>query len=641
MLAFYRGPGIAEFAPRLAASLGLFGPGRVLSCANPEWCAAVVPWEAGRTAAVSRNRNSPLHPARARSGRIVLFNGWFDNLADLAHELAMPANDPAAVYGAAVDRWEDGADGRIIGQYCAIVAEPDAPKLRLSRSALTAPPLHYVVKDQAIAAASVPRALLALGLSDGLDQRKIVDVMFVNPCGREDIHLGMFRVGVGEIVHLDPVNERVVQTFDALAIRPDAGGGPQDWVREADRLLRESCSRALAGSRQPGILLSGGLDSTNVAARALQFTPDGKRLKSFTFTPVVAWRDPDHPWFFGDERPAVEAFAAMHPALEPHFTDLAESDHNTDLDQLLLAIGTAPGGLGPSFGFRALYRMAQQQSCDVMLSADFGNFSFSQTGNWAFGEHFRKLRWVSLIRALKGELDPSRPLWRRFISRSLIPHLPDRWWRRWRGWRDQLPTSDNLLIGLVKPEALARHGAWARAAAAGVLYERDQYAWRRDLLADQFRRGDAESGDLLQGFEQVYGIRTRDVAAYRPLVEFCLSLPTDAFIQNGEQRWLARALGRGMIPESIRTERRIGFQQADWHERLTPRRDQLRAEIGSARALPELAELLDFDRMDALLDDWPGQPSLDVDTFAQHSVGLMRAMAMARFVRFATGRNAA
>ena len=68
---------------------------------------------------------------------------------------------------------------------------------------------------------------------------------------------------------------------------------------------------------------------------------------------------------------------------------------------------------------------------------------------------------------------------------------------------------------------------------------------RRAFMIDALGRGEMHAGDAVQGFEQLYGLSWRDVTTYRPFVEFCMGLPVDLFVHDGQNRWLARELSKG------------------------------------------------------------------------------------------------
>ncbi len=648
MLAFYAGPKSAEtgFGSSIAASLGLFA-----QIAAPVWhnhhsVLAKLP---------SVDRLPPRHlrakqppqwrqwfPARAASGRLVLFHGWFDNCAAIAAELGVDGADPAAVYGAAVDRWEDDADDHLLGHYCTILHDPQTRLARLARSALRAPPLHYFHTADSIGAASVPRALELMGLERRLNSRKMVDALYFNPTEDEDFLLGSWRVGLGSVVHLAPGERRTHCFFDPLRQRHGTNRGePADLVAEADHLLEEAARVAIAGARQPGVQLSAGLDSSNVAARVLRVLPPQQRLKSFTNIPTAGCTQSEVPFRCLNEQAGVEAFAALHPRLEPHFISNENIQFDHRLETMFQAMGTGQSCLPMNFRFHGLFQAARDEGCDIILSSDLGETTFSSWGDWGYSEYFRRLRWGQLYRALAADDIGKRALHRRFLSRALVPMLPDRWWKLLRGILGKDTQPLNVGIAGLRLSALAEDDVVARARAAGVSFERDQYASRQQLRIDQLARGDIESSDYLQGLEQLYEVRLRDVPAYRPLFAFCTGLPTEMFMRDGVMRWLARELGRGEMPEAQRTSRTIGVQYSDWHALLTPRVPEMRAAVKAARADPAIDRFIDFDVLDQTLDNWPEQSSLDDSVYFPCAFTLPRALAMARYVQFMTGRNQA
>ena len=60
-----------------------------------------------------------------------------------------------------------------------------------------------------------------------------------------------------------------------------------------------------------------------------------------------------------------------------------------------------------------------------------------------------------------------------------------------------------------------------------------------------------EAGDIYTAMENINGIVLREPASYRPLFEFCASLPDDQYLRNGKSRWLARRLLKGKVPDMV------------------------------------------------------------------------------------------
>lgn len=645
MLALFAsaGPADPRITERLAKSLGLIVGLSARSCAVAGASYASLPpvENLPPRAARARHRWPSWEPARSPSGKAVLFHGWLDNCTVLAAELGIETNDPAAVYGAAVDRWGDSADNHAEGHYCAIIHDPAQGTARLSRAALRAPPLHYFHTANSIGAASVPRCLEVMGLERRLNQRKLIDALYFNPTEEEGFLDGSWRVGLGQVVHLAPGSRQTLRYYDPLLLKLGwRKGDPAELIAEADRLLEEACQVAIAGSRQPGQTLSGGLDSTNVAVRLLKALPPEKRLKTLTFTPSPGYDQTSLPYRNLNERSVVEAFAARHPRLDPHFTDNAGLQFDHKLDQMLLAMGTGQACTSVNFRYHGIFDLAAQQGCDRVLTSDMGEQTFSASGDWAYGEFLRRGEWERLVEALRADSWGGRSMWRKLLSRAIIPSLPYGLWKRWKALKGEDTAPQNHFIAGLTDTALTDHAVIERARQAGVSYERDQYGYRHDSLSDSMARGDIESSDWLQAMEQIYEVRLRDVPAYRPLLEFCLSLPSEMFMRDGQIRWLARQLARGIMPEEQRLSRVVGMQYADWHALLTPRVPEMRAALRAAREDPDLA-FLDFDRLEATLDNWPAESTLDDEVYFPCAYTLPRALTMIRYVQFMTGRNAA
>ena len=645
MLAFFAGAGNADprLADGLAKSLGLIVGLTARACRVADASYASLPpvESLPHRSARARHRWPAWAPARSPSSKPVLFHGWLDNCAALAAELGMAANDPAEVYGAAVDRWGDAADNHAEGHYCAIIHDPEQGSVRLSRAALRAPPLHYFHTDSSIGAASIPRCLEVMGLERRLNQRKLIDALYFNPTEEEGFLEGSWRVGLGQVVHLAPGQCRTLRYYDPLTLKLGwRRGDPRALIEEADRLLEEACRVAIAGSRQPAQTLSGGLDSTNVAVRLLRVLPPEQRLKTLTFTPSPGYDQAQVPYRNLDEQAVVEAFAAGHPRLDPQFTDNAGLQFDHKLDQMLLAMGTGQACTSVNFRYHGIFDLAARQGCDRVLTCDLGEQTFSALGDWGYGEFLRRGKWGRLAEALRADTWGGRSMGRKLLSRAIIPSLPYGLWKRWKAFRGEDTSPQNHDIAGVTEAALADHAVIERARKAGVSFERDQYGYRHESLTDSMARGDIESSDWLQAMEQIYEVRLRDVPAYRPLLEFCLSLPSEMFLRDGQIRWLARELARGIMPEEQRLSRLVGTQYADWHALLTPRVAEMREALRVAREDPDLS-FLDFEQLEHTLDTWPAQSTLDDEVYFPCAYTLPRALTMIRYVQFMTGRNAA
>ncbi len=590
-------------------------------------------------------------PRRARSWRparlgplVVLFHGHLDNSADISAQLGLPNPGPgdaqglAALYAAALLHWGPRTDRVLIGEYAAIALNEAGQHLRLARSPLRAPPLHYYVDAERVIAASVARAIFACGVEQQLDDEKLADMAWFNASNEaQSWFRGVKRVPLGSTVELTPAAAHTRRYYDIGALAPVPRMSVADSVTQAHALLAEGTRAALAGSKRPAVMLSGGLDSSLVAVKALEAMPGAAPLNAYTFVPepgVAAYRFRGK---FADEGPFVAAFCQLHPRLVPHFHDNAGRGLDTRLNDLFFAIGGAPQGLANLTGYHSLWEAARADGCDRVLLGEFGNLTASADGSWAYCEYLLTLRWRQLYRALRNAPEDDRSLGRRFMALAVGPLLPDALWdwqRQRRGFSSLYHRASPLRRSFAE-----QSGAVARSAAARLpnarFPRRDRLGEMKEVHANAW----GEFSDIYAGFTQIHGLEQRDPTAYRPFFEFCAGLPSDRFLRDGQERWLAREMLRGQMPDDQRLTNRTGRHGADWHVKLSRQREAMLREVEQFAKVPRLAAMLDLDRARAALADWPETGEVSDEQRMLCEVALPRTIMAARFINYVEGRN--
>ena len=590
-------------------------------------------------------------PRRARTWRpamagplVVLFTGHLDNSAQAAQALGLADPAPgdhqalAALYGAALLTWGDQTDLRLIGEYAAIAVNEAQDSVRLARSPLRAPPLHYHVDQQRVVASSTVGAIFACGIERRLNDDKLADMAYFNASNEaRGWFEGVSRVPLGSIVEMTPGSETSRQYYDIGALPRLPRMPVAERLEQAHALLAEGTRAALAGSTRPAVMLSGGLDSTLVAVKALEVMPASAQLNSYTFVVEPGWVRHEYRNRFADERPLVEAFCAMHPRLVPHYFDNADRTLDTRLTELFFATGSAPQGLANLASYQSLWEAARSDGCDRVLLGEFGNMTASADGNWAFSEYLIHLRWRQLYLALRNAPDDGRSLLRRLLAMAFLPFLPDRAWH----WQRHLRKVPNLyhLASPLRSDYAEQSGAAARSQAAGLPNPRFPLRDRLAMIKEVHTNSWGEFSDIYAGFTQIHGLDQRDPTAYRPFLEFCAGLPSDTFLRDGQDRWLAREMLRGQMPEAARLEKRTGRHNADWHAKLSRQREDLLRELDALARVPRLAAMFDLDRVRAGLEDWPESGAIPDEDRLVREVALPRAIIMARFVNYIEGRN--
>jgi asparagine synthase (glutamine-hydrolysing) len=302
-------------------------------------------------------------------------------------------------------------------------------------------------------------------------------------------------------------------------------------------------------------------------------------------------------------------------------------------------MGGAPSGLCNMYVFHGLFAEAAGQDCDLLLVSDWGNNAFSDKGYWGFVEYLLTGRWRQLWLALKTFPVQNRSMLWRFVAQSLLPLLPDRLWRLARRIVFRNGQSALDLMQPLSREYRYSSGADQRLKERGLVFERYQPWHKRHAIQLLLQNDDGEGAEIYQAFEQMYGVPQRDPLAYRPLVEFCWSLPTNMFMRDGQMRWLAKEMAKGIMPEEQRANRLNGRWDADWHLRIGRRRKDYIAELDRLAGDERLGGMLDIPRLRASLETWPDQTEVDAQGYMAREFAVPRALLTAQFIDYVEGRN--
>ena len=583
----------------------------------------------------------PWRPTILDTGQLIFFHGYFDNADSVAAELGDSGDDSSRLYGLAVRSWGDEADLKIVGEYCAVIIDPSRGAVRCARSPLRAPPLYYHSADDRVIAGSVPRIFFAAGVEQRINESRVADSAMINFSNQEASWFEQIsRVPLGSFVELERGKQRRLNRFyNPLDIARTDVANDEDCVARVSELLDEAVQACISGFSRPGVTLSGGLDSPQVALRVLAAEPDGRRLPTFTFHPEDAYDGHVQSGMVGNERPLVERFVKMHPGIDPHFTANEGYEHDHRWTEFFHLMGAAPSGLCNLYVFHGLFAGAARQGCDILLVSDWGNNAFSDKGNWGYVEYLLKGRWRQLWRALRDFPAQDRSILGRFFVQSVLPLLPTPLWRFLHGL---VFGKSRAMLELMQPlrrEYRRRSGADRRLQESGIVFERYQPRSAKHSRALLLQNDDGEAAEIYQAFEQMYGVAQRDPFAYRPLVEYCWGLPTRMFMRNGTTRWLAKQLASGIMPEEQRQNRLNGRWDADWHLRIGRRRADYVEALDRIENDERLGPLIDVPRLRSALMDWPQATEVHIRDYSTREFAVPRALLTARFINYVEGRN--
>ncbi|MBF6174042.1 asparagine synthase (glutamine-hydrolyzing) [Nocardia blacklockiae] len=231
-------------------------------------------------------------PAESPQRYALAFNGEIYNYLELREQLREEHDAPFATEGdgeaivAAYHYWGTEAFARLRGMFAFAIWDTETRQLVIARDPFGIKPLFLATGPNGTAYASEKKSLLellpALGLSDDLDVRALEHYTVLQYVPEpESLHKNVRRLESGCYATLEPgAAPQVTRYFQPqFRVRPFAAGSEERRYREIAEVLEDSVAKHMRADVTVGSFLSGGIDSTAIAALAIRHNP-----KLLTFT---------------------------------------------------------------------------------------------------------------------------------------------------------------------------------------------------------------------------------------------------------------------------------------------------------------------------------------------------------------------
>lgn len=436
-------------------------------------------------------------------------------------------------------RWGQGCATHLLGDYALAVWDANARTLFCARDHIGAKPFYYAQTPGGFAFASTVEGVLAApGVADDVDERSVAEHLTGIAL------LSKTRTFFRSVRKLPPGHTLVVDCAEApcRVAAPARYWQPEQvprlppatddqYAEEFLALYSQAVADRLRGPDPIGVHVSGGLDSSSVAALAAQQLRCQGRPPplAFSWLPNLAGRPPKPVHAKGYA--LVAAVAAKAGVRVRHCTTTAD-----DVVALLRQDGLFPGAtLGSE---EAVQRAAAAQGVRVMLSGWGGDEVASFNGRGTLEHLLLRGHWWRLAVACRAS---GTGPWRLLLD-HVLPLIAPALMRELRRLRRGKPTR-------------ARRG-FAEASFRSRLRPRPEPVLRYlDPRRAQLQLLD--SPHLTRGFEEWAAAGARRGIEYRyPLLdrrvlEFVLGLPPDQFAHGGRSRLLMRRALRTVLPPEV------------------------------------------------------------------------------------------
>jgi asparagine synthase (glutamine-hydrolysing) len=357
-------------------------------------------------------------------------------------------------------------------------------------------------------------------------------------------------------------------------------------------------------------------------------------LNTFTAVPEAGFTREELRGRYFDETPYVRQIEEVNPNIFPHFIAESRDPSPKAIADLIRMTGLPLVTLNCLWAVD-MFAAVRTAGHDVMLGGDMGNTTMSYHGWGLFTELLQTGRWLRLCT----ELRSLGYRWRgRFRYQVIAPLIPAPLFRRYKQWRRRgKPAWHDY--SLINPDFAVKNRVIDRAARRHIPFDGKVSfrGWKPYRLNDI--QTYCEAADWCAKVRANFGIDYRMPAFDRRVFEFCMGIPEDQYLRKGRDRWLIRRAMEGRLPASVLNQQRCGAQSADWYQRLTRERNRIADEVKRLATNPQVASMLDMQRLISILDNWPDSQPVEYTAEEKHLLAVPDALGMAYFIENMTATN--
>lgn len=227
-------------------------------------------------------------PMAGPGGTMIVFNGEIYNHRALRRELEtlghqFVGTSDTLVLLAAYAEWGEACLDRLVGMFAFALWDSRREILFCARDRMGEKPFYYRHDGRRFAFASELKALLEEpGAARQLDVSALNEYLAYGYVpGSQCILQGYAKLPAASVLRFDPkTGEIAIGRYWSLPAHAPVEQSVEEWCDEVGQLIEQSVAHQIEADVPVGILLSGGLDSSLIAAAAARAT--GKRINTFT-----------------------------------------------------------------------------------------------------------------------------------------------------------------------------------------------------------------------------------------------------------------------------------------------------------------------------------------------------------------------
>ncbi|WPC43294.1 asparagine synthase-related protein [Clostridium sp. JS66] len=561
---------------------------------------------------------------QSENGLVINADAIIDNRRELLSLFNIPVTEWCQIPDSrlillAYIKWGEECPKHLVGDFAFVIWNEKTKEMFCARDHVGKRTFYYYNSTEVFAFCTVMKPLLIIKENPNeLNDAWIADFLALQgPIHEVDcnhtIYKNIFQLPPAHTLKINPRGIVIRKYWNPLDVPKLHLKSDEDYEEAFREVFFEAVNCRLHSVGSVGIMLSGGLDSGSIASiAALKLEEEGKRLKAFTSIPISDYKDWLPKTAIADERDYIKAYMEEHRNIDVTYCNCEGLNSVNCIDELIDILEQPYKFVQNSFWLNDIALKAAQSKCTVLLDGQSGNYtiSFGNITSYLM-TLYRKGKLISALREIRDYSKFYNRTYSSVFKYFLKIVLPD----CIKSIYHKINAIDekNELQVPVNSEYASKWNVNDRLKKVGL----GPYL-KNNLDIQEVHRFLANSvlfshaGAIETKLSLKYGIAKRDPTRDKRIIEFCMSLPGEQFVNKGKERSLIRRAMKGILPDKIRlnyTSR--GCQSADWIQRLLPDWPNIKRELQYIIKCKTFEKYLDTDKLQKVLNDIGDHPKDD------------------------------
>lgn len=521
----------------------------------------------------------------------------------------------------AYKKWGKDCPKNLLGDFNFVIWDEKKQELFCVRDHMGSRSFYYTFNNGIFAFGTLSNLIFPKVYNEGLNERWLTDFFALagpmhNSEGVETIYDGIYQVEAATTMIIKKDGIITNKYWNPLKdLKPLNLKNHEEYKKKFLEIFKEAVNCRLRTCGDVGIMVSGGLDSGSIAAIATKTLKDqGKVLKGYSFVPLNSYKDKIVGGRIADESDFVEILEDYCGNLQVEYCRNEGINSLTNIDEFISIFEQPIKTIENSYWVTGMAKKCSEENVKVMLVGQNGNVSIS------FGDFFTHIQTLlhegNIVEVIK-EVNsankrygkPKKQIYSTIFANS-IPYSIKKFRHR-----KEYNVENRIEDSVVRLDLAKKYNVEKR-------FEENDYnpIIAKTKTLKQIRKNILDAATLshiaiMETKDSLrYGIIKRDPTKDKRIMEFCLSIPSEEYVHEGEERYLIRSAMEGYLPEEIRTNwRKRGRQSADWVDRLKPDWNNIFKAIKEALNDKDVQRYVDVPKVERLMDKYKNLQYLDDD----------------------------